>query len=70
VRRRTKVRQAPTNKEDQAKSADPKGKKNGRKKQVSNHTGKVKDLDEPLSGNKLQSYNNNLFFVFLAVDLG
>jgi hypothetical protein len=44
--------------------------KKQREKQVSNHTGKVKDLDDPLSGNGLHSYNNNRFFVFLAMDLG
>jgi hypothetical protein len=32
VRRRTSVRQAPTNKEDSVKSADPKGQKNEEKK--------------------------------------
>jgi hypothetical protein len=59
----------PTNKEDPVKSADPKGQKKRREKQVSNHTGKGKDSDDRLSGNALQSYNNS-FFVFLAVGLG
>ncbi len=42
VRRRTKVRQALTNKEDPVKSAAPKGQKEGREKAGGVHTAKVK----------------------------
>jgi hypothetical protein len=47
VRRRTKVLQVHTNKEDSVESPDPKGKKKRRKKWPRNQLGKVTDFDGP-----------------------
>ncbi len=53
VRRRTRVRQAPTNKEDPVKSAALKGQKNEKKKSRGIRTAQVTHFLRPFSGNSL-----------------